>query len=96
MLAPGGENHDRCNRPRPTVCLSASTTVPCGIGFLASSRANVLVEGSSSKTKSDCCNIFVGSKAANISGDSTANTRKMIMEKTSSVGLPFSLLPLRV
>ena len=95
ILDPGGENHDRCNRPRPAVCLSARTTVPCGIELLASSRANVLVEKSSSKTKSDCSSVFVGSKAAKVSGDSTANTRKMVMKKALSAGLPLSLLPFR-
>jgi hypothetical protein len=34
------------------------TTVPCGVGFLASSKAKVFVEGSSSKTNSDWPNVF--------------------------------------
>ena len=47
--------------------------MPCGVGFLASSKANVLVEGSSSKTKSDWLSIFEGSKVPNFSVDNTVS-----------------------
>ena len=47
--------------------------MPCGVGFLASSSANVLVEGSSSKTKRDCPRVFEGSNVAKVSGDNTGD-----------------------
>jgi hypothetical protein len=48
--------------------------VPCDIGFLASSKANVFVEVSSSKTKSEWFRVFEGSKAASVSEDNTENS----------------------
>ena len=49
--------------------------MPCGVGFLASSNAKVLVEGSSSKTNSDCPRVFEGNNAAKFSGDNTGEKR---------------------
>ncbi len=72
MLVPGGENHERCNRPRPAVCESARTTVPCCAPFLAKAKAKVLLEFSSSKISRDLPGTFDGSDAASISGESTS------------------------
>ena len=77
MLASGGENQGRSRRPRPAVCLSATTTVPSGKGLFTRSKVNVLVEGNSLKTNRDWLSIFDGSIDVKISVDNMETVMAM-------------------